>query len=60
MGTVGPGGDSIRRFIAMYRYGYARRELRDVVLAAFDDEQEFQNFLDLVQPPLHERDTEGR
>lgn len=47
MGTVDPGDDSIQRFIARHhRYDRDRREWRDVVLAAFDDEQEFWKFLD--------------
>jgi hypothetical protein len=47
MATVDPDDDSIRRFIALhYRYDPTRHERRSVVVAAFDNEKEFQSFLD--------------
>jgi hypothetical protein len=53
MGTVDPGDDSIRRFIALHhRYDEQRHEWRGVVLTAFDDAQEFERFLDLRNAAL--------
>lgn len=45
MGIVDPDDDGIRRYVALHhRHDSVRGQWRDVVLAAFDDEQEFEDF----------------
>lgn len=60
MAMVDPEDDSLRRFIALHRrYDQHRREWRDVVLEAFDDEREFQEFLDVRNAELQARQAAG-
>jgi hypothetical protein len=60
MATVDPEEDGIRRFIALHhRYDQRRREWRDVPLRAFDDEREFQEFLDERNAELQARQAAG-
>ena len=60
MGTVDPEDDSVRRFIALHRrYDEQRHEWRDVVLRAFDEESEFQEFLDGLNGELRARQAAG-
>ena len=54
MATVDPDDDSIERWVVHhYRYDPARRERRNVVIGAFDNEPEFMAF-------IHERSKELR
>lgn len=60
MGTVAPDDDSVVRFVALHhRYDTTRREWRNVVLAAFDDEGEFEAFLDAKNAELLAAQTAG-
>jgi hypothetical protein len=60
MAMVDPEEDSLRRFIALHRrYDKRRGEWRDVVLGAFDDEREFQEFLDGRNAELQARQASG-
>jgi hypothetical protein len=53
---VDPEDDSIDRFIVRhYRYDPQRRERRHVVVAAFDNEREFQACMDGVQADIRQR-----
>jgi hypothetical protein len=57
---VDPGDDSIQRFIVRhYCYDPQRRERRHVVVAAFDDEQEFRACIDSVQDGIEARRERG-
>jgi hypothetical protein len=50
---VDPGNDDIERFIVRhYRYDPQRRERRHVVVAAFDNEQEFRACMDSVRDQI--------
>ena len=61
MALVDPEEDSLRRFVALHhRYDEARHEWRNVVLAAFDDEHEFQEFLDARNAELEARHDAGQ
>ena len=52
MATVDPDDDTIKRFIVQhYRHDPVRHERRNVVVAAFDDETEYEGY-------LHERSLE--
>jgi hypothetical protein len=56
VGRVEPEDDSIRRFIVHhYRYDPARRERRHVVVAAFDNEQEFLACVQRVRAEIAQR-----
>ena len=60
MARVDPEDDTIRRFIALhYRYDPERRERRNVVTAAFDDEREFKAFLNAQHAELRARQATG-
>jgi hypothetical protein len=60
MGKVDPDDDSLRRFVAWhFRYDADRREWRNVVLAAFDDEGEFWSFLDARHAELQAAQAAG-
>jgi hypothetical protein len=51
---VDPGNDNIERFIVRhYRYDQQRRERRHVVVAAFDNVQEFDACMDGVQDEIN-------
>jgi hypothetical protein len=57
---VDPDDDSIERFIVHhYRYDPQRRE-RHVVVAAFDNEREFQACMDGVQADIRQRREAGQ
>ncbi len=57
---VDPENDTIRRFIVLhYRYDPARRERRNLVLAAFDEESEFEAFLAALNAELLARQSVG-
>jgi len=57
---VDPDDDSIRR-IVLYRYQFdpTRRQRRNVVVAAFDDEGEFRDFMDEQKELLDEQKAQG-
>jgi hypothetical protein len=60
MTQVDPRDDSIQRFIVRhYRYDPERRERRHVVVAAFDDEPEFQTCLLEVSAEIRRRRENG-
>ena len=60
MARVDPGDDSIERFIVRhYRYDPQRRERRHVVVAAFDNEQEYRACMDSVQDQIKARRDHG-
>lgn len=60
MPRVDPEDDSIERFIVRhYRYDPQRRERRHVVVAAFDNKQEFRACLDRVQDQIRARRDRG-
>lgn len=60
MATVEPDDDGIRRFVALHhRYDPSRGEWRDVILTAFDDEREFDRFLDARNAELRARQRAG-
>ena len=47
MASVDPADDSVRRFIVRhYAYDPSRHERRHIVVAAYDNEQEFKNRID--------------
>jgi hypothetical protein len=53
MARVDPADDSIERFIVRhYRYDPQRRERRHVVVAAFDNEQEYRDCINHVQAQI--------
>jgi hypothetical protein len=57
---VDPEDDSIERFIVRhYRYDPQRRERRHVVVAAFDNEREFEACMDSVQAEIRRRQDRG-
>ena len=57
---VDPGDDTVKRFIVRhYRYDPQRRERRHVVVAAFDNEREFQACMDSVQAEIRRRREAG-
>jgi hypothetical protein len=57
---VDPDDDSIERFIVRhYRHDPQRRERRHVVVAAFDNEREFQACMDGVQAEIRHRREAG-
>jgi hypothetical protein len=57
---VDPDDDTIERFIVRhYRYDPQRRERRHVVVAAFDNEREFQACMDGVQAEIKHRREAG-
>lgn len=54
MAAVDPDDDSIKRFIVLhYRYDADRRERRNVVVQAFDNEREFHAALTARRALLH-------
>lgn len=60
MAQVDPGDDSIQRLIARhYRYDAARHERRHVVVAAFDNEQEFLACINRVNLEIRRRRERG-
>ena len=60
MAEVDADDDTIRRFVVMhYRYDADRRELRNVVVTAFDDETEFNSRIDAMSADLRGRRTAG-
>lgn len=60
MSAVDPGDDSVKRFIVRhYRYDEARHERRHVVVAAFDNEPEFQAAMARVQADISGRRESG-
>jgi hypothetical protein len=60
MGQVDPEDDGIKRFIVRhYRYDPQRRERRHVVVAAFDNELEFQACMKDVQAEIRRRREAG-
>jgi hypothetical protein len=60
MAQVDPGDDSIERFIVRhYRYDPQRRERRHVVVAAFDNEDEYRTRMDSVQEEIRARRERG-
>lgn len=61
MAQVDPEDDSILRFIVRhYRYDPQRRERRHVVVAAFDNEAEYQARLQSEAAEIQRRRTTGR
>jgi len=57
---VDAGEDSIRRFVVRhYRYDPARRERRHVVVAAFDNQGEFERCLQAVSADIDRRRAAG-
>jgi hypothetical protein len=57
---VDPGNDDIERFIVRhYRYDLQRRERRHVVVAGFDNEQEFRACMDSVRDQIRARRERG-
>lgn len=60
MAQVDPDDDSIRR-IVLYRYQYdpARRQRRNIVVAAFDDEGEFRACMDEQKVALDKQKAQG-
>jgi hypothetical protein len=57
---VDPGDDTIKRYLVRhYRYDPQRRERRHVVVAAFDDEQEFRACMDSVRDEIKARQECG-
>jgi hypothetical protein len=60
MAHVDPENDSIERFIVRhYRYDPQRRERRHVVVAAFDNEQEFGACMNSVRDEIKDRRDRG-
>lgn len=60
MAQVDPENDSIRRFIVQhYRYDPARRERRQVVVAAFDNKREYRRFLETTAAEILRRKDAG-
>jgi hypothetical protein len=60
MATVDPDDDSIRSFIVQhYRYDPERRERRNVTVAAFDDEGEFEAAAASMGADLKARQSSG-
>ena len=60
MARVDPGDDSIDRFVVChYRYDPERRERRSVVVAAFDNEQEFRAGIERVEAEIARRREAG-
>jgi hypothetical protein len=60
MAQVDPEDDGIRRFVVHhYRYDEARRERRNVVVAAFDDEAEFLACIEGLAAELARRRSTG-
>ncbi|HZZ54659.1 MAG TPA: hypothetical protein VFE26_10295 [Trebonia sp.] len=60
MAQVDPEDDSIQRFIVRhYRYDPERRERRHVVVAAFDNEPEFQACIREVEAEIRHRRENG-
>ena len=60
MGQVDPHDDSIQRCIVRhYRYDPKRRERRHVIMAAFDDESEFQACRHEVEAEIRRRREDG-
>lgn len=56
MAEVSADDDSIRRFVIWhYRYDPDRNERRNVVVAAFDDEDEFKERIDMLAAELRAR-----
>lgn len=56
MAEVDPDDDTIRRFVVMhYRYDPDRHERRNVIVAAFDDETEFNTQIDALAADLRAR-----
>ena len=57
---VDPANDDIKRFIVRhYRYDPQRRERRHVVVAAFDNEQEYHACMDSVRDQIKARRERG-
>lgn len=60
MARVDPDDDTIERIVLRhYRFDPERRERRHVVLAAFDDEDEFRQAADLANAELRSRRRAG-
>jgi hypothetical protein len=60
MACVDPADDSVRRFIVRhYAYDPNRHERRHVVVAAYDNEQEFKNRVDRLSRELKNRRERG-
>lgn len=60
MARVDPEDDNIKRFIVRhYRYDPQRRERRYVVVAAFDNEQEFRACMEIVRADIGRRRDSG-
>ncbi|MDF2093711.1 hypothetical protein P0Y31_15270 [Knoellia sp. 3-2P3] len=60
MGRVDVGDDSIRRFVVShYRYDPERHERRHVVVAAFDNEREFEACVRSIQADIDRRQAAG-
>ena len=60
MAQVDPGDDTIERFIVRhYRYDPERRERRHVLVAAFDNEPEFNACLESVRAGIESRRDRG-
>lgn len=61
MARVNPDDDSIRRFIVRhYRYDPERHERRHVMIAAFDNEREFEAYVHLAATELGRNKRRGR
>lgn len=60
MAQVDADDDTIRRFVVLhYRYDAERRERRNVVVAAFDDEAEFNSRIEAMSADLRARRARG-
>ena len=60
MGIVDPGDDTVQRFVVLhYRFDPARGQRTDVTVAAFDDEGEWLQDLELRKRRLHEQQEAG-
>ena len=60
MAEVDADDDTIRRFVVMhYRYDPDRHERRNVIVAAFDDETEFNARIDAMATDLRTRRSTG-
>jgi hypothetical protein len=60
MAMVDPDDDTLTRFVAQhYRYDPERHERRNVCLAAFDDQAEFEEFVSVRGAELRERQHTG-
>ena len=60
MAEVDPNDDTIRRFVVRhYRYDPLRRERRHVVVAAFDNEQQFLAAIEQIRADIEQRRQRG-